>query len=86
MGNESDGNRFSRSGATSPLGKLTEQVPAIKIDGETKELLEQQARAAGLPLQEFVRELLRIRAHGLGTIQKIYAERLSVVSGKVGES
>ena len=81
-----EGARFSRSGTSSPLGKLTEQIPAVKIDGETKELLERQARLAGLPLQEFVRELLTIRAHGLDTVQKLYAARLSVVSGKVEES
>lgn len=76
---------FSRNGTTSPLGKLTEQIPAFKIDGETKELLEQQAKSAGLCLHEFVRELLMIRARGLDTMQRLYAERLSVVSGKVEE-
>lgn len=78
--------RFSRSGATSPLGKLTEQIPAIRIPGETKALLEQQSRLAGLPLQEYVRELLLIRAHGLSTVQSMYSARAEVVSGKSDQS
>ena len=72
---------FSRSGVTSPLGKRTEQIPAIRVSGETKDALEAAARRAGMPLQEFVRELLEIRVHGLGTAMKMYEERLGVVSG-----
>lgn len=76
---------FSRSGSTSPLGKLTEQIPAIRVSGETKEALEVEARRAGLTLQEFVRDLLVIRAHGLDTVRKLYADRLAVVSGSEKE-
>lgn len=76
---------FSRSGTTSPLGKLTEQIPAIRISGETKDALEAEAKRAGLTLQEFVRELLVIRAHGVDTVRRMYEERIGVVSGKSQE-
>ncbi len=72
---------FSRSGVTSPLGKLTEQIPAVRIAGETKEVLEVEARKAGLTLQEFVREVLVIRAHGINAVRRMYEERCRVVSG-----
>jgi hypothetical protein len=82
MGNKP---QFSRSGKTSPLGKRTAPIPATKVSEETKEILERQAREAGLPLMEFIREFLEIRAHGLDTMQRLHAERLQVVSGKVQE-
>lgn len=77
--------QFSRSGHTSPLGKRTAPIPANKVSEETLERLEQLASEAKLPLREFIRELLEIRAHGLATMQKLHAERLEVVSGKVQE-
>ena len=76
---------LARSGTTSPFGKLTEQIPAVKIDGETKEKLEHEARVAGLTLLEFVRLSLMIRAHGLDTVQRLMQERLEIVSGEVEE-
>lgn len=76
---------FSRSGATSPLGKLTEQIPAIRVSIETKEALDAEAKRAGMSLLEFVRELLVIRAHGLPAVKRMYDLRADVVSGKVDE-
>ncbi|OGT57551.1 MAG: hypothetical protein A3E01_08415 [Gammaproteobacteria bacterium RIFCSPHIGHO2_12_FULL_63_22] len=76
---------FSRNGSTSPFGKLTEQIPAIRLSGETKAALEHEARRVGLPLQEFVRELLVVRAHGEDTVKMMYARRVVVVSGKSRE-
>lgn len=77
---------LSRSGASSPFGKLTEQIPAVRVSGETKEALEQAARRAGMPLLEFVRELLDIRAHGIDDVRRMYGARLDVVSGKAIET
>jgi hypothetical protein len=77
--------KFSRSGQTSPLGKRTAPIPGTKVSEETKEILERLAREAELPLMEFIRELLEIRAHGLDTMQRLHADRLEVVSGKVQE-
>ena len=72
---------FSRSGVSSPLGKLTEQIPAIRVSGETKDILERDASRAGMALNEFVRELLDIRAHGLEAVHRMHDARLQVVSG-----
>lgn len=77
---------FSRTGTTSPLGKLTEPVGPYKLAPETKEILEREARRAGLTLNEFLRDLAMIRAHGAEVIAKLYDERIAVVRGKGGES
>lgn len=71
---------------SSAFGKLTEQIPAVRVSGETKEALEREARRAGMTLQEFVRELLDIRAFGLDTVTRMHQERLKVVSGVFDES
>lgn len=76
---------FSRSGVTHPTGKLTEQIPAVRISGETKERLEGQARQVNLTLQEYVRELLTIRAHGEEEIRSMYLNRVAGVSGSSKE-
>ena len=72
---------LSRSGQTSPLGKLTEPVGPFKIPIETKEILEREARRAGLTLNEFLRELAMIRAHGIEAMRRLYEERTAVVRG-----
>ncbi len=77
--------RLSRTGTTSPLGKLTEPVGPYKLPLETKEILEQEARRVGLTLNEFLRELAMIRAHGTAMMRSLYDERIAVVGGKEEE-
>lgn len=72
---------FSRSGASNVFGKLTAEVPKVKIPEATHEALERLSREAGLSLSEFVRELLMVRAHGLDMVSKLHADRLRVVAG-----
>lgn len=76
----------ARTGRSNPLGKLTEPVGPVKIPIETKGILEHEARRAGLTLNEFVRDLMMIRAHGEETIRRLYEERIGVVCGKAEES
>lgn len=75
----------SRSGVTSTLGKLTAEIPKLKVPEETREILEAEARKAGLSLSEFVRDLLIIRAHGKDAVVSLYAQRVDVVAGMGGE-
>ncbi len=53
----------------------------MRLPEETREELERQARAAGLGLSEFLREILLIRAHGIDMVRRIYEERLAMVAG-----
>lgn len=72
---------MSRGVPSAIIGKYTDQIPAIRIAPETKDELERQAHDAGVNLNEFVRLLLMIRAHGLDTVLKVQEQRLRVVSG-----
>lgn len=78
---------FSRTGFSSPLGKLTGEVPKVKVPEETLDILQTEARKAGLSLSEFVRDVLMVRAHGKEVVLSLYKRRLDVVasSGKERE-
>lgn len=80
-----DGVAFQRTGVTSVIGKLTEPVGPVKIPCETKELLERAAKEAGLTLNEFMRDLLMLRAHGEEVMTSLHQHRMDVVLGKGGE-
>lgn len=71
----------SRSGHSNPFGKLTAEIGKVRVSEETHEALEKEARSAGMTLQEFVRQVLEIRAHGFDMVAKIQADRLRVVAG-----
>jgi hypothetical protein len=73
---------FSRSGRSSVLGTFTAEIPKIKLPEETKEILDKEARKAGLNTSEFVRYLLMLRAHGEELMLSLEANRLAVVAGK----
>lgn len=73
--------RLSRNGSTHPLGKLSAKISEFRVSEVTHEELERQARAAGLNLTEYVREVLMIRAHGVDMVRKLYEHRLCLVSG-----
>jgi len=84
-GDEFEAPSFMRTGTSNPIGKLTEPVGPVKIPVETKELLEQESRKAGLTLNEFIRDLLMLRAHGEEVITSLHHQRMAVVLGKVEE-
>ena len=76
---------FSRSPDTCVLGKRSAELPKLRVPEETKEILEERAKRAGMTLTEFMTWRAMIDAHGIETVQKLQAERLKVVAGTVRE-
>jgi hypothetical protein len=76
---------FARSGHSSVLGGFTAEIPKLKIPEETKEILDREARKAGLNTSEFCKYVLMVRAHGQETLIRLEQERLAVVAGKGDE-
>ena len=72
---------FSRNGSTSPLGKLDGELPKQRISSQTLAELQRQAAEHGMPLAEFVRLLLDLRAFGADTLKKMHQERVDRVAG-----
>jgi len=75
---------FGRTGISSPLGGMTAEIPKIKLPEETKEILDREARKAGMNTTEFCRYLLMVRAHGVAMMLTLEEKRLKVVAG-IGE-
>ena len=70
---------ISRSGSTSPLGKLSYEVKTgvAEVVGEE---LERMARAAGMGEREYIREVLTIHALGYDHVRKLYQDRLEMLA------
>lgn len=77
-----DRTAWGRAGETSPLGKLDDDLPTIRLANETKALLLVQATKAGLNVSEYVRTWLEIHVHGEEHLKSLYADKLRRVSGK----
>lgn len=76
---------FSRSGLSSPLGGMTAEIPKIRVPEETKDILDKEARKAGLNTSEFVRYLLMVRAHGVDGMVSMEQARLKIIAGNGSE-
>lgn len=71
---------FSRSGATSPLGKLSYETK-VRVAEPVGEELERQARSLGRGVTEYIREILTIKALGYDHVRRLYQDRLEMVAG-----
>lgn len=67
--------------SSTPLGKLTASVPTFKIDEDTFDMANQEARKAGMTLSEWVRTLVMVRVHGVDSVSRMYEDRLRVIAG-----
>lgn len=74
----------SRTGTTSPFGKLDDRVEAFKIEGEVKAKFAERAAAAGKPPTEFLRDLMRVAAFGTEHVKRMQSEYLEVVVRTIG--
>ena len=78
--------RAGRTGYTHPFGKLDDEpLPATKVPTAVKQKLQADASKAGLPLQEYLRELVTIAAMGSDVVKDAYAKRIDAIAGKLKE-
>lgn len=76
---------LSRSGSTSPLGKLSYETK-VRVAERVGEELERQAREIGLSTTEYIREILTIKALGYDHVRRLYQDRLEMVAGNGTET
>lgn len=77
---------LSRNGRTSPRGKLVSATPPIRLDADTHAIALQLASDHGVPLTEWIRELIEVRCHGVDALLALHQERLLSVAGMNPES
>ena len=78
---------FSRTGSTSPFGKLDDELPKQKISSVTKAALQQLAAESGLPLAEFLRIKFDVMAFGADEVKRLHGahiDRVVRIGGRKG--
>lgn len=76
----------ARTGVTHPFGKLTKPLPRTTLPDVAYDALAAQAAEARLPLAEYIREVLIVRALGEAMVRSVIERRLAVVAGINPES
>lgn len=67
---------FSRTGYTSPLGKLTSEIERFKVSDATFDRLRSMAAEADMPMAEFLRYVLDGHAFGFEHVARMAADRI----------
>lgn len=75
---------FSRTGTTSPFGKLGDWIERTRIEGVIKEKFVEKATAAGKPYAEAVRDIVRVVALGEDEAARMYGEGVLKVVRMIG--
>lgn len=75
---------FSRTGVTSPFGKLDAWLERTRIEGVVKEEFEKKAAAVGKPAGEFLRDIVRVVAMGSDQVKRVHGEHIDVVVRMIG--
>lgn len=75
----------SRTGASSPLGKLQGELSKQRISLDTLEALQRKAAEADMALAEYVRMVLDIHCFGAEHIASLAAQRIRQVVGMGGQ-
>jgi hypothetical protein len=66
---------LARSAQSDIFGKLDDELPAMRINGDVKDILTRQAREAGMNLTEFVRTKVYVGVFGIEHIVSLHADR-----------
>lgn len=79
----------ARTGVTDIFGKLDDDLPSIRINGEVLDLMRRNARAAGCNLSEYIRNKLYVGEFGYEHVASLRDQQLRRVIGnaphKVGQ-
>jgi hypothetical protein len=69
----------SRSAQYSPFGKCDTEVKA-HVPSEVADLAQKKARMLGVPISEYMRDLLIVNLYGVEHVRKLQEERLNVLA------
>ena len=78
---DADRPMFSRTGASDIFGKLDEELPPIRINGDALDAIKRKAREVGMNLSEYVRTRLYVDAFGVDHVTSLYEDRIRRVIG-----
>lgn len=76
-----DDGAFARAAQSDVFGKLDDEIPPIRINGDVRIELRRLAAASQMNESEFVRNLCHVRVYGLEHVLRLQAERLQRAVG-----
>ena len=71
---------FSRSGNTKPLGGTLDSEIKTKVTMDMQEDV-RRAAAVGMPVSEYVREVLMVAIYGAEHVESLYRNRTRLIAG-----
>ena len=77
----SDTPLFSRSGNTNLLGGTLDAEIKTKVTVDLQEDVRRTSSAAGMPVSEYVREVLMIAIYGAEYVESLYRNRTRLIAG-----
>ena len=72
---------FSRSGNTNPLGGTLDAEIKTKVTVDLQEDVRRAAAAVGMPVSEYVREVLMVAIYGAEHVESLYRNRTRLIAG-----
>lgn len=73
---------FARSSTSGRFGKIGPSLGALRLGHKTEELVRAEAARAGVPIAEWVRELVELRVHGRKVVEREITLRLDAIDGR----
>ncbi len=72
---------FSRSGNTNLLGGTLDAEIKTKVTMDLQEDVRRAAAAVGMPVSEYVREVLMVAIYGAEYVESLYRNRTILIAG-----
>ena len=72
---------FSRSGNTNLLGGTLDAEIKTKVTMDLQEDVRRAAAAVGMPVSEYVREVLMVAIYGADHVESLYRNRTRLIAG-----
>lgn len=82
---DDDLNQCSRNASSDIFGKLDEEIPPIRINGDVLDHMRRSARAAGCNLSEYLRNRLYVCEYGFEHINSLREQQLRRVVGNASQ-
>ena len=76
---------FSRGVTSDIFGKLDDEIPPIRINGDVLDHMRRSARAAGCNLSEYLRNRLYVCEYGFDHINSLREQQLRRVMGNASQ-
>lgn len=75
---------LARTGVTDIFGKLDDNLPEIRMNGDVVDQMRRNARAAGMNLTEYARYKIYVGEYGFDHVNSLREEQLRRAMGNAG--